>query len=77
MKGPMLIFFSLKGSTLMKTPFFLSLYQPRTSHEYYLCILVMFMMSRKDVKHVNWPGLQVLSLRVCKCETHGETAVWL
>ena len=76
MKGPMLIcFFYLKGSTLRKIPFFLSPQQPRTSHEYYLCILAMFMMSRKDVKHVNWPSLEVLTVRVWKCETRWESAV--
>ena len=58
---------SLKGSTLRKIPSFLSLHQPGTSHEYYLCILAMFTMSRKDVKHVNWPSLEVLTLRVWKC----------
>ena len=55
-------FFSLKGSTLRKIPSFLSLHQPRTSHEYYmyLGILAMFTMSRKDVKHVNWPSLEIV-----------------
>ena len=69
------LFFSLKGSTLRKIPSFLSLHQPRTSHEYYLCILAMFMMSRKDIKHVNWPSLGVLNLCVLKCETRWEGAV--
>ena len=54
---------------------FLSLHQPRTSHEYYLCILAMFTMSREDVKHGNWPSLEVLSLRVWKCETCWESAI--
>ena len=69
MKGPTLIFFSLKGSTLRKIPSFLSLYQPRTSHEYYLCILAVFVMFHRDVKYVNWSSLEVLSFRVWKCET--------
>ena len=77
MKGLMLIFFSLMGSTLRKIPSFLSLHQPQTSHEYYLCILMMLTMSRKDVKHVNWPRLEVLTHRVCKCETRRESAVKL
>ena len=77
MKGLMLMFFSLKGSTLRKIPFFLSLHQPRTAHEYYLCILAMFTMSRKDVKHVSWPSLGVLTLRVWKCETGREGVVEL
>ena len=65
MKGAMLIcFFSLKGLTLGKIPSSLSLHQPRTSYEYHLCILAMFTMSRKDIKHVNWPRLDVLTLRV-------------
>ena len=74
MKGPMLIFFSLKGSTRIIRSC-LSLHQSRTSYEYYLCILAMFTMSRKDVKHVNWPSLDVLTLRVWKCETSWESAV--
>ena len=37
----------------------------------------MFAMYRKDVKHVNWPSLEVLSLLVCKCETRRESAVKL
>ena len=45
MKGPMLIFFSLERSTLRKI--------------YCLCILAMFTMSSKDVKHVNRPSLAV------------------
>ena len=53
------LFFSLKGSTPWKIHSFLSLHQPRTSHEYYLCILAIFTMSHKDVKHVNWPNLDV------------------
>ena len=65
------LFFSLKGLTLRKIPSFLSLHQSRTSHKYYLCILTMF---RKDVKHINWPSLEVLTLRVWKCETHWESA---
>ena len=77
MKGPMFIFFSLKGSTLRKIPSFLSLHQPRKSHEYYLCILAMFSMSRKDVNHVNWLSIEVLTLRVCKCETRRKNAVKL
>ena len=32
-------------------------------------------MFRKDVKHVNWPSLEVLTLRVCKCETRRKSAV--
>ena len=32
-------------------------------------------MSHKDVKHVNWPSIEVLTLRVWKCETHCESAV--
>ena len=35
----------------------------------------MFTMSRKDVKHLNWPSLEVLNLRVWKCETRWESAV--
>ena len=78
MKGLMLIwFFSLKRSTLRKIPSFLSSHQPRTSHEYYLCILAIFTMSCKDVKLVNWPSLEVLALRVCKCESRRESAVKL
>ena len=66
MKGPMLIcFFSVKWSTLRKIPSFLSLHQPQISH--HLCILAMFTMSLKDVKHVNWLSLDVLSLHVWKC----------
>ena len=45
-------------------PSFLSLHQPRTSHAYYLCILAMLTMFRTDVKHVNWPSLEMLSLHV-------------
>ena len=52
------LFCSLKGSSLRKIPSFLSLHQLRTSHEYYLCILATFTVSRKDVKHVNWPSLE-------------------
>ena len=37
----------------------------------------MFTMSRKDVKHVNWPSLEVLSLSICNCETQRESAVKL
>ena len=70
------LFFSLKGLTLRKILSFLSLiHQPRTSHVNYMCILVMFTMSRKDVKHVNWSSLEVLSLCVWKCETRWESAV--
>ena len=54
-------FFSLKGSTLRTILSFLSVNEPRTSHEYNLCILAMLTMSRKDVKHVNWPRLEVLT----------------
>ena len=76
MKGPMLIcFFSCKGSTLRKIPSFVSLHQPRTSKENYLCILAMLTLSCKDVKHVNWPSLEVLTLRVWKCETPWESVV--
>ena len=74
MNGLIMIFFSSKGSTLRKIPSFLSLHQPRTPHEHYLCILAMFTMSHKDVKHVNWPSLEVLTLRVCKFETLRERA---
>ena len=62
MKGPMLISF-------------LSLHQPRTSHEYNMCILAMFTMSYKDVKYFTWPNLGVLNLRVLKSETRMESAV--
>ena len=65
----LICFFSLIGSTLRKIPSFLSLRQPRTSNEYYLCILAMLTMSRKDVKHVNWQSFEVLTLRVWKFET--------
>ena len=76
MKVPMLIWFSsLKGSTLRKIPSFLSLHQPRTSHEYCLCILAMFTMSRKDLRHVNWLSSDVLTLPVWKCETRQESTV--
>ena len=75
MKVPMLICFSLKGSTLRKIPSFLSLHQPRTSHEYHLCVLEMITMSRKDVKHVHCSSSEVLSLRLCKWETRMESAV--
>ena len=61
MKGPI---FSL----------FLSLHQPRTSHEYYLCILAIFTMSRKDVKRVNSSSLEVWNRRVLKWETRWESA---
>ena len=64
-----LFVFSVKGSTLRTIPSFLSLHQPRTSHEYNLCILAMFTMFCKDVKYVNWPNLGVLNLRVKKSET--------
>ena len=37
----------------------------------------MFTMSRKYVKHVNGPSLEVLSLRVRKCETRRESAIKL
>ena len=53
----------------------LPFYQPRTSHEYYLCILAMFTVSRKDVKYVNWPNLGMLNLRVRKSGTRWESAV--
>ena len=33
------------------------------------------MMSRKDVKHVNWSSLGVLTLRVWKCVAQRESAV--
>ena len=69
------LFLFLKGSTLRKIPFFLSLHQPRTSYEYNLCILAMFTMSCKDVKYVNWPNLGVVNLRVPKSETCWESAV--
>ena len=52
MKGPILICFK-------KNPFFLLLQQLRTSHEYCLCILAMFTMLRKDLKHVNRTRLAV------------------
>ena len=42
-----------------------------------MCILAMFTMSRKDVKHVNWPSIEVLTLRVFKCETRGGSAIKL
>ena len=71
----MLICFFLEKVTTEENPFFLSLHQPRISHEYYLCILAMFTMSCKDVEHVNWPSLDVLSLRVCKCEARRENTV--
>ena len=71
------LLFSLRGSTPRKIPSCLSLHQPRTSHEYYLCILAIFTMSRKDVKHVNWTSLKVVNLRVLKCETRWESAVKL
>ena len=63
MKGPMFFFF--ERSTLRKTPSFLSLHQPRTSHEYHLCILAMY---RKDLKQVNRLSLAQLPLPVLKCE---------
>ena len=53
------LLFSLKGSALKKIPSLLLLHQPRTSHKYYLCVLAMFTMSLKDVKHVNWPCLEM------------------
>ena len=60
MKGPMLIcFFLLKRSTLRKIPWVLSLQQPRTSREYYLCILAIFTMSSEYLKHVNRPSLAI------------------
>ena len=39
------------------------------------CRMAMFTMSRKDVKHVNWPSFEVLTIRVWKCETRWESAV--
>ena len=48
------LFFSLR-----KIPYFLAQQQSRTSYEYCLCILAMFTMSRKDLKHVNRPSLAV------------------
>ena len=69
------LFFSLKESPLRKIPSFSSPDQSRTSHEYNLCILAMFMMSSKDVKYVNWPNLGVLNLCVRKSETRWESAV--
>ena len=71
MKGPMLICIFFERINTEENPSFF-LHQPRTSYEYCLCILAMFTMSRKDVKYVNWPSLEVLSLRVCKCETGRE-----
>ena len=78
MKGQMLIcFFLLKDQHQEKSLPFCH----HTSHEHpmniYLCILAMFTMSLKDVKHVNLPSLEVLNVRVCKCETRGESAVKL
>ena len=61
-KGSDVTFFKKKINT-EENPF-LSLHQPQASREYHLCILAMFIMSRKDVKHVNWPSLEVLTLRV-------------
>ena len=72
MKGPLLIFFPLKGSALRKIPSFLSLHHPWTSHKHYLCILSMFTMFRKDV---NWSSLEALTLRVWKCETRLEGTI--
>ena len=69
------LFFPLKASTLRRIPSFLSLHQPRTSHEYNLCILAMFTISCKDVNYVNWSNLGVFNLRVLKSETHWESAV--
>ena len=57
-----MVIFILKLSKLRKIPCFLSPHLPRTSHEYYLCILAMFTMSSKDVKHVNSRSLGVLNL---------------
>ena len=65
MKLPMFNFYFERVNT-DENPFFLSLHQPRTPHEYYLCILAMFTMSRKDLKHVNRPSLAVLFLPVLK-----------
>ena len=76
MKSPMLIcFFFFKRINTEENAFLFFTTPPRISHEYYLCILAMFTMYRKDVKHVNWPSLEVLSLRVWKCDTHWESAV--
>ena len=61
----------------MKGPMLICFFFERVNTDDYLCILAMFTMSRKDVKHVNWPGLEVLSLLVCKCETRRESAVKL
>ena len=66
MKSPMLIFFSLKKSTMRKIPSFLSPQQPQTFRENCLCILAMFMMSRKDLKHVNRQSLAVKRVSVLK-----------
>ena len=54
-------FFSLKESTIRKISFFLSLQQPRTSHEYCRRVFVMLTMPRKVLQHVNWSSLVVLS----------------
>ena len=35
--------------------------------------MAMFMMSRKDVKYVNWPNLGVLNLRVRENETRWKS----
>ena len=52
--------FSLKVSTLRNTPFFLSLHQPHTSHEYYQRIFAMYTMPHNVLQRVNWPSLVVL-----------------
>ena len=37
-------------------------HQPRTSHEYRLCNLAMFMVSSKDLEHVNQPSLGLIEM---------------
>ena len=70
------LFFSFERINTKKKSFFLSLHQPRTFHEYYLCMAI-FTMSRKDVKHFNWPSLEVWNLRVLKRETRWGSAIKL
>ena len=72
MKGPRLICISLEEPTLREIRSVLLLHQPRTSHKYCLCILAMFTMSHKDLKHVNRLSLTFEPSRFEMCEPLGK-----
>ena len=72
MKGLMLICFFFERINTEENPF---LFLITPAHEDNLCIVAMFTMSCKDVKHVNWTNLGVLNLHVLKSETRWESAV--